>query len=303
MSKLRIPSATGWRDCRNAREFSDHFKLSDRIAQLLPDTDSDFQPVMLELMRLYFNQLRNLLHESDFDWNYVDAESGMTTEDELVTLYAVLIEATQLTSPLKQFIPQYKSILQQRIPTKSATKSAKQRSEQERNYTLLQNAFHRPEAGPRNVAKPVYDQIVEYYRQYDDSIYGSPYTSIVGPSGIGKSFAMQSIARQGLAYVIYVSLAEPSSTAYPRRSLLADSMTRHGPEYTSDKVRAGITTFFECYIAASMVHVQLCKKYRIHPLEFFNLQVCQEYQSYYQTEIKEAIEELAISVWKAYSDS
>ena len=78
--------------------------------------------------------------------------------------------------------------------TRLLTKSARQRGEQERNYTLLQNAFHRPEAGPRNVAKPVYDQIVEYYRQYDDSIYGSPYTSIVGPSGIGKSFVMQSIA-------------------------------------------------------------------------------------------------------------
>ncbi|KAN0068102.1 hypothetical protein V8E54_013672 [Elaphomyces granulatus] len=52
-----------------------------------------------------------------------------------------------------------------------------------------------------------------------------------------------------------------------------------------------------------MVHVQLCQKYRIHPLEFFNLQVCQEYQSYCQTEINEAIEELAISVRKAYSDS
>jgi hypothetical protein len=52
-----------------------------------------------------------------------------------------------------------------------------------------------------------------------------------------------------------------------------------------------------------MVHVQLCKKYRTHPLEFFNLQVCQEYQSYYQTEIKEAIEELEIFVRKAYGDS
>ena len=307
MSKLRIPSATGWRDCRNVREFSDYFKLSARlsdcIVQWLPVEDYDFQSHMLEMIRNYFEKLRSILHESDFDLNYIDAESGMTTEDELVTLFAVLIEATQLSAPFKQFIPQYKSILQKIIPTRSATKSARQRGELEHNYTLLQNAFHRPEAGLRNVAKLVYDQIVEYYRQYDDSRYGSPYTSIVGPSGIGKSFVMQSIARQGLAYVIYVSLAGPSSTAYPRRSLLADSMTRHSPEHMSGNERAGITTFFECYIAASMVHVQLCKKYQIHPLEFFDLQVCQEYKSYYQTEIKEAIEELAIFVRKAYSDS
>jgi hypothetical protein len=102
-------SATGWRDCRNAREFSDHFKLSDLIAQLLPDTDCDFHSGILEMMRSYLDQLRSLLHESDFNWNYIEAESGMTTEDELVTL---LIETTQQIIPLKRFIAQYKSILQ-----------------------------------------------------------------------------------------------------------------------------------------------------------------------------------------------
>ncbi|KAN0084865.1 hypothetical protein V8E54_001332 [Elaphomyces granulatus] len=304
MSSLGSGAGT-WRSLKTIDEFCQFFGLSENIKKQLEGLSPPNQSTVsciLDLMQDFFQTLKpRIANQSSLDLRYLDRDGTEDRDDKLLNIYVACMQLTGRAMFSERSAESCLAVLNIHVPRK--TKEGQECGEQERNYTLLQNAFHRPEAGPRNVAKPVYDQIVEYYRQYDDSIYGSPYTSIVGPSGIGKSFVMQSIARQGLSYVIYVSLAGPSSTAYPRRSLLADSMTRHGPVYTSDKARAGITTFFECYIAASMVHVQLCKKYQIHPLDFFNLQVCQEYQSYYQTEIKGAIEELVIFVRNAYNDS
>jgi hypothetical protein len=89
----------------------------------------------------------------------------------------------------------------------------------------FERVFHRSEEGQAGIAQTIYSQISNYYSRYDPVVYGSPYTSIVGPSGIGKSFTLQSIARQGLAYVVYVSLAEPESAAYPPRSYVASDLT------------------------------------------------------------------------------
>src|SRR5438034_4621987 len=313
MSNLTVTSrkdtVRSWRDCQNAHEFCKHFGLRDHVAGSLdclpfgPDQSAagcDFGSFISKAMELYFGRVREILDKGrcdDFDWNYLQVANGVTTEDELISLYISFLKATALAVPVEGYAAQYMQILASKIPTKSV----KTREEDKNDYILLQRAFHRPEGGQRNVAKPVYDQIVKYYREYDDSVYGSPYTSIVGPSGIGKSFVIQSIARQGLAYVIYVSLAEPSSKAYPRRSLLAQSMTSSHPSYTETE-RAAMTTFFECYIAASMVQVRLCRKHRIHPLEFFNMQVCDIYQAY-QIEIKDSLEKLMMPVRDTYRAS
>jgi hypothetical protein len=257
-----------WRDCQNAREFCAVFGLPDRCRQVLDQYAArDFTSEILAEMELYFNRVKDILgqrRDCDFDWNYLHVQNGLTTEDNLMSLYASMLKETNFPDARDRFAEQYIQILRQHIPKSSAVR----REVHNDNYNLLQKAFHRPERGPRNVAEPIYNQIAGYYLRYDSAVYGGPYTSIVGPSGIGKSFVIQSIARQDLAYVVYVSLAQPHSTAYPRRSRLAQLMINQDTNYTITD-RATMTTIFECYIAASMVHVRLCRTHGIHPLDFF----------------------------------
>lgn len=55
-------------------------------------------------------------------------------------------------------------------------------------------AFHRVQRPTENGKLPseaVYRKVVTYYNSYRDNTHLSPYTSIVGPSGIGKSFSIQ----------------------------------------------------------------------------------------------------------------
>lgn len=64
---------------------------------------------------------------------------------------------------------------------------------------------------------------------------------------------MKQIAREHRTYVVYASLATSGSDAYPHRSPIANyiSVITRRPE---------MTMFFEAFIAASLVHVKLCKK-------------------------------------------
>lgn len=43
-------------------------------------------------------------------------------------------------------------------------------------------AFHREPCGS-DAATPFYQEIVNYYRAFDYTVYHRPYTSVVGPSG------------------------------------------------------------------------------------------------------------------------
>jgi hypothetical protein len=160
-------------------------------------------------------------------------------------------------------------------PTVLNTHVSRKTKEGQGDYTGLKKAFHRNEEGKASVSQDIYNQISSYFRNYHPLSYGtrSPYTSIVGPSGIGKSFALQSIARKGLSYVVYVNLSTPATTAYPPRSYISRRryhLTSDMPVF-NDHDRARMTTQFECFIAASVRQVRLCRRYSIHPIDFFKM--------------------------------
>ncbi|KAL1964715.1 hypothetical protein VTN77DRAFT_6741 [Rasamsonia byssochlamydoides] len=70
----------------------------------------------------------------------------------------------------------------------------------------MEYAFHEEPKG-RDVTTRVYEQIVKYFQVYDYCgwDYLGPYALIIGPSGIGKSFLVQQLARQNHAYVVYAT--------------------------------------------------------------------------------------------------
>lgn len=99
-----------------------------------------------------------------------------------------------------------------------------------------ESAFHRESLPGRDFATPVLDAIFKRYKEYDSQYFFAPYAAIVGPSGIGKSFTIQQIARSG-TYVVYTCLAKDRSHSYPRRSFVADEID----EFTE---RGETTIFF-----------------------------------------------------------
>ncbi|KAL1979111.1 hypothetical protein VTN96DRAFT_6838 [Rasamsonia emersonii] len=135
----------------------------------------------------------------------------------------------------------------------------------EAQLQAMKDAFHQEDRG-RDVAKMVHDQIVKFLNDYNSGGYFSPYTSLIGPSGIGKSFLVKQMAYQNRIYIVYASLGIPAACCYPGRSAIADLIG-----FIHD--RPAMIMFFECYIVASLVHVELCKDFGITAAAFFDLQV------------------------------
>lgn len=72
-----------------------------------------------------------------------------------------------------------------------------------------------------------------------------------------------------------VCLARRKSSAYPRRSGIADALP-----WGSREDKAG---FWECFITVGLSMAEVCKEVGITPTGFYNLQT-KEYYSAYQTE-------------------
>lgn len=63
----------------------------------------------------------------------------------------------------------------------------------------------------RDIAGPLYEKIQQYYKEFSRRRDLAPYTSIINPSGIGKSYAVHPLAKQLNKYVVYTSLVYPPS--------------------------------------------------------------------------------------------
>ena len=128
----------------------------------------------------------------------------------------------------------------------------------------VESSFHREEKLTPDGRRPsdaVFHKLVQYYRLYNrlEYKYSAPCTSIVGPSGIGKSFSVMQMTLQHNMYVVYSSLAEQGSLAYPTRSAIADELLHMHSGHS--QVR-----FWECYVTLALVNVELCKTARISPI-------------------------------------
>lgn len=84
-----------------------------------------------------------------------------------------------------------------------------------------------------------------------------------------------------------VCLARRKSSAYPRRSGIADALP-----WGSREDKAG---FWECFITVGLSMAEVCKEVGITPTGFYNLQT-KEYYSAYQTEFSQQV----VSVYSSY---
>ena len=151
-----------------------------------------------------------------------------------------------------------------------ATQATKTESWSAMELTSRSNAFSIPERKSSTGQYPssaVLDKLLQQYRTYRKATtkWMGPYTTIIGPSGIGKSFAVKQLAvRHGL-YVAYTNLAPLERTCYPRPVAL-------GPVPSADYTgREQLTTQWKQYLALQLRLIEACKKEGITPSGLFSL--------------------------------
>ncbi|KAL1969978.1 hypothetical protein VTN77DRAFT_6383 [Rasamsonia byssochlamydoides] len=256
--------------------FSD--KTYRRLRTRLEESSKDFPTWLTIAVREYAESIQLWLDKPETRVGIELDQLSWTdeTQDQLVSLYIQLVEISFIAKAAN--LPAYTKLVKKLFPQKS------QQYRYSTPETAAMRAFHRNPKEGRDVTTPVYEKIVSFFRRFDCVYYFAPYTSIVGPSGIGKSFVVQQIARQGLTYVVYASLAEQTSKAYPPRSVIAN-------RFFNPSVSGNMSTYLECYIAASMVHVQLCREEGINPRGFYDLQVLSEFHDF-QVSLKDCVDKL-----------
>lgn len=138
--------------------------------------------------------------------------------------------------------------------------------------TLARLAFHQ-EPARRDTASALYRRILGLSKAHQETaLYFSPFTLVIGPSGIGKSFLTKQLAHQNHAYVVYVCLAtnhaHPNLSQSPPTNLFARPCARDQ-----------MTTLVECFVAAGLAHVKLCRSFGINAMGFYEMQAQENFSS------------------------
>ena len=158
---------------------------------------------------------------------------------------------------------------------------------------VLRDAFWQEDRSLNNEAsRKVYSKIQEYYAEDARRRKGKdvdekccPCTTLIGPSGVGKSFAVKELAARHGQYVAYINVSDRSATSsYPRRSALADYIEEnleeeihHGRskergEYSRADVAKWMDVWQE-FIGAMYWDAIACYRSNVGPGEHFRLQV------------------------------
>ncbi|PHH54910.1 hypothetical protein CFIMG_007646RA00001 [Ceratocystis fimbriata CBS 114723] len=123
------------------------------------------------------------------------------------------------------------------------------------------------------------DKYHDWFR-FEEDKYLSPYTSIVGPSGTGKTYSVSQLAVQHGKYVIYLNFAPERANGFPRRSsyasLILDALNRAGSTGSPLDQRAAIEWKWSLIVEALLHLARLARTFGIGPADFFDYQTDQD---------------------------
>ncbi|KAL1985908.1 hypothetical protein VTN96DRAFT_7173 [Rasamsonia emersonii] len=215
-----------WRECRDFTEFVKAAKMHQVHASSkkieFEDSGCALPQFILKQATKYLRDVQVELMEKGYtgiEWMNLppSGPTEPTQHDQVVSIYFECLEIFPFVRELD--LEKYYEALQRWFPLRSPP------SQGFVNADVVIDAFHRDPKPGRDITSTIYQQIYNYYSDFDSAIHLAPYTSIVGPSGIGKSFVVEQIAREHRTYVVYASLAKSGSDTYPRRSPIADSIS------------------------------------------------------------------------------
>lgn len=256
-----------WRRILSVQTLVECIDADEPTAQFLTGSFSfsgiRFRPWLIEIAQDYFGRVKTLIQESRkprLNWVHY-LYKNESEVDKIVTAYLHFITISF------RFDPDYVDMYFEVCRAVLSSGEEQDVSKPDEDLLAAEVAFRQENHGDKDATGQVLELIRSYYDAYNSEDYIAPYTALVGPSGIGKSYTIQELARKGL-YVVYTSLAGKNSGAYPRRSKIADIV-----EKSRDAEREQATIFFECFIAANLVNVELCIKHGISAIGFFESQV------------------------------
>lgn len=207
--------------------------------------------------------------EKSIQWSLLDLSGSPGTDASCDDLIFCWIEAMKVNCHVSpKHTDEYAQLFRCLLPI--ALKSVEETSD------IVASAFHRkerPTPDGRLTSEAIYNKIVQYYKAYPNGKYLAPYTSVVGPSGIGKSFIISQMAHGYGMYVVYSNFAERGMLPYPERSAIADILPH-------DETRAVQASFWESYLMVAMCDVELCRRVGVSPGGFYCLQTMKAYRDY-----------------------
>lgn len=270
-----------WRHCQNLNDFAELTGLdtkdlnsalgfSWRRASLRSNTFTAWITYQAET---YLSVVRTALesHNDASGIRWPKPQLSDETVDDGIAIYVELMKIDYDYNP--DNIDAYTRTLRQLLPVEQDSSREQADLQVVEMQKAWAEAFHQRPVPGRDVVGPIFETIREYYGKFNSQKYFAPYTSLVGPSGVGKSYVVQLLAKELNVFVIYISLARKYHEGYPARSAIANKIDEF------DK-RHHMTTFFECFLAANMSFVKLCKEHGITPSAFYDLQVMEEHYEF-----------------------
>ncbi|XHG06275.1 hypothetical protein AWENTII_009480 [Aspergillus wentii] len=205
----------------------------------------------------------------------------LSVESNIDELAAALAETAKILHIWKQDrFEDYHRVFLQLYPSSLAQQSVDWRA---RVSNALLTALQRERIG-RDQISEIWNMIVACFEKYESTRVFSPYTSIIGSTGCGKTSTVENFARAGKCYVSYANLAARGEFTVPKRSIMADRIAEI-------EDRAELTIFFEVYIASALEQVVLCRRTGITAYGFWQIQVLQQFEDL-QTDIADHVHEL-----------
>ncbi|KAL2890566.1 hypothetical protein HOO65_021108 [Ceratocystis lukuohia] len=123
------------------------------------------------------------------------------------------------------------------------------------------------------------DKYHDWFR-FEEDKYLSPYTSIVAPSGTGKTYSVSQLAVKHGKYVIYLNFAPERANGFPRRSPYA-SLILHALNSARSKEspldqRAEMEWKWSLIVEALLHLARLARTFGVGPTDFFDYQTDQD---------------------------
>ncbi|KAK2761667.1 hypothetical protein FQN54_001495 [Arachnomyces sp. PD_36] len=277
-----------WRRFTGPHEFGDFYGWSkedkDRLANFFDDAlqganNLSFSQFLVEFSQSEMLRTRNLLTAQQrqvIRWGDLPLDEHINTDHDLcdnlvVTWGEIRKDISRINLENRDICAK---ILHRLIPaTRRPPRGV---------ASVPQLAFQQDElavSGGQYSSDHVLGKVLEYCRSYDPKRHLAPYTSLVGPSGIGKSFSVSQLAIKHGVYVVYVNLAPAAYQGYPKRSSIADKIPSYEDTVERD-ARDRLTLFWESLIWVGLIHTAICQKLGISPRSFFILQSMPTYSSF-----------------------
>jgi hypothetical protein len=246
-------------------------RLFATILQNVADMQGDsYIDALTSFANTGLKKIRKMLKSSStVNWIRIPLDSPSLTENSRDDLMFCWIQVMRIGFCVKpEHSAYYEDILSRLLPKPQQSAP---------HLHAIVELFHRAEKRTpygRYPSDELYSTITQYYSSFASRTHVAPYTSLIGPSGIGKTFAISKLASRHGAYVVYANFARTNELSYSERSRIAEYLPTH---LTKD---FSLVWWWNCFLLIALLEAEVCKESGISAPGFFRLQTMLSYSGY-----------------------